>query len=600
MAIRYDKERIHKLFLNTKGDIKAVMQNDNVPRSQRTIKQYAKEGKWYEELSESFISDQNAITVCGDEYSEYTENRAETLKEEKELDVPMDADLDDIEKLEHIKNVIYQFLIPNPSDKKDGLELKLKTYGEAVKCYLDIDSRINEKKSKSSNIEVNTWEEIIRCCMSPNGEFDKKKWFQKSDYEPHPSQEQLHLSNARFRVVVAGRRFGKSLLAAKEAEAMILKPPTRGWIVSKTYDLGEKVFREIHKNLTQKFELDTVKKGYSSRSGSMYLEFPRGSVVEVKSADHPDSLVGEGLDWLVFDECASCKASIWEQYLRPTLSDKNGWALFISTPRGYNWFYDLWKRGNDPDYPEWESFRFPSWDNPHLFKEDIEEARRTLSKNAFEQEYGASFTLSSGQVYSDFDESIHVLQNDQIKIDSKWTRFRSIDFGYENPFVCLYIAVDPEDRVIIYDEYYRRHGTMEQHAEFLLEEEQRLRSRMQESGGKKYNKDVYEFTTCDPSGASARATLSEKGIVTVAPKSNVLQGLELVRQQLKIREDGKPGLYISSKCANTIREFNLYSYPDAMDTEEPVKDNDHAMDCLRYFLVQWLRGYITQKIAVYA
>jgi len=282
------------------------------------------------------------------------------------------------------------------------------------------------------------------------------------------------------------------------------------------------------------------------------------------------------------------------------LSDKNGWALFISTPRGYNWLYDLWKRGNDPDYPVWESFRFPSWDNPHLYEEDIEEARRTLSKAAFEQEYGAAFTFSSGQVYKEFEPSIHVISEDKLNIDHKWLMFRSIDFGYENPFVCLYIAVDPEDRVIIYDEYYHRHRTMEQHANFLLEEEQKSQAKIQNITGRKHNRSIYEFTACDPSAASARATLSEKGIVTIAPRSNILQGLEFVRQQLKIREDGKPGLYISNKCANTIKEFNLYSYPETMDTEEPDKENDHAMDCLRYFLVQWRRGYISQQIAIYA
>jgi len=135
----------------------------------------------------------------------------------------------------------------------------------------------------------------------------KDRWFQLSGYKPHNSQSLIHVNKARFRAVVCGRRWGKSLLAAKEAETMILMPQTRGWIVSKTYNLGEKVFREIYRTLIQKFGFKTLKKGYSTKSGSMYLEFPWRSVVEVKSAEHPDSLLGEGLDWLIFDECASCK-----------------------------------------------------------------------------------------------------------------------------------------------------------------------------------------------------------------------------------------------------------------------------------------------------
>jgi hypothetical protein len=418
----------------------------------------------------------------------------------------------------------------------------------------------------------------------------KEKWFEMSDYHPHGGQAVLHESGARFRVTVAGRRWGKSLSAAKEAEAMILTPGTRGWVVSKTYDLTRKVIREIYNNLIVRYRLPLVK---NQMSGPILLEFPWGSSVEGKSAEHPESLLGEGLDWLIFDECAKCKASVWEQYLRPTLTDREGWALFITTPNGYNWVYDLWKRGNDPDYPEWESFKSPSWVNPHLSLEDIGEARRTVSEAVFMQEYGADFTLSSGQVYKEFDEAYHVMAEEELSEYMKnpdWPRFRSIDFGYENPFVCLYLTVDDEDRAIIYKEYYRRHRTVEQHASFLNEEEERS------FGG---GSGCYEYTTCDPSGASARATLLEKGIPTLAVRSNVLHGLEAVRQQLRIRDDGRPGLYVSSACVETIKEFNLYSYPESGDSEEPVKEYDHCMDALRYFIVNWRRGYITQRGARY-
>ena len=290
-----------------------------------------------------------------------------------------------------------------------------------------------------------------------------------------------------------------------------------------------------------------------------------------------------------------CKASVWEQYLRPTLTDREGWALFITTPNGYNWIYDLWKRGNDPDHREWKSLKSPSWENPHLSMEDIEEAQRTMSARVFMQEYGADFTLSSGQVYKEFNEAVHIVPADELFIHPDWPRFRSIDFGYENPFVCLYITVDPEDRVIIYDEYYQRHRTVEQHANFL--NEQRSVFCSSKTNSDKAEKEVGDFvyTTCDPSGASARATLLENGIPTLAVRSNIFQGLEAVREQLRIRADGKPGLYVSSLCVETIKEFNLYSYPESAISEEPVKDHDHAMDAIRYFVVNWRRGYMNQK-----
>ena len=147
--------------------IHAVMRHRNMPKSQQTIKCYAKEGGCYEKLSEEIRFDQSTVIIGKDDYLKDFENGTETLKEEKETNVVIDDDSDDIEKLKQVKNVLYQFLIPpNPSGKMEGLELKPKTYGEAVKCYLDIDSRINDKKSKSTNTEVNAWEEIMRRCMS--------------------------------------------------------------------------------------------------------------------------------------------------------------------------------------------------------------------------------------------------------------------------------------------------------------------------------------------------------------------------------------------------------------------------------------------------
>jgi hypothetical protein len=146
MSTIYDKERIHRLFLQKKGNIQAVMRHKNMPKSPRTIKQYAKEGRWYEEL--------------------YGVNQNEVSKENKDKTVIISTDSDDIKKLEQVKGVIYSFLVPNLSDKMDSLELKPKTYAEAVKCYLEVDSRIDEKSGKPLNPKTNTWEEIMRRCAS--------------------------------------------------------------------------------------------------------------------------------------------------------------------------------------------------------------------------------------------------------------------------------------------------------------------------------------------------------------------------------------------------------------------------------------------------
>jgi len=410
--------------------------------------------------------------------------------------------------------------------------------------------------------------------------FDIKKLHELVEFEPNDAQKDMFLYDARFKVYVCGRRWGKSLAAAHWALPYVLKPGSKGWVVSKTYDLTMKVIREMRVKL-KKYILSPSGKDWKriQVSGPVILELPWGSTIEGKSAEHPDSLLGEGIDWLVFDECAKSSSIIWEQYLRPTLTDREGDALFITTPHGYNWIYDLWKRGQGNN-KYWKSYQFPSDTNPHLSKADIEEARRVIDNVLFEQEYMARFTFTSGRVYNSFDELIHVIPPENA-LKHDWPKFRSIDFGYENPFVCLYIAVDPEDRVIIYDEYYQRHKSIEQHAKVLNNDNQE-----------------YIYTTCDPSGASQRASLRECGIPTIGVRGSVDGGISLVRQLLDVRDDGIPGLMITSNCVETIREFNLYCYSDSNSGETPKKVDDHAMDALRYFLTNWKRGYIKQYSAV--
>lgn len=131
---KYNKERIHKLFLECCGDISSIMRHKATPRSRKTIRKYAKEGGWYNELPST------------------TKRNRETI----------DSKSDDIEKLENVKSVVYKFLIPETSDELKEFGLRPKTYAEAVKCYLEIDSRIDEKMNKSSSSVCRSWEDIIK------------------------------------------------------------------------------------------------------------------------------------------------------------------------------------------------------------------------------------------------------------------------------------------------------------------------------------------------------------------------------------------------------------------------------------------------------
>jgi hypothetical protein len=141
------------------------------------------------------------------------------------------------------------------------------------------------------------------------------------------------------------------------------------------------------------------KLGAEIRKVDRQIILPGGGWVQVRSADNPDSLRGEGLDFVVLDECAFVREEAWSEVLRPSLSDRQGRALFISTPKGHNWFWRHWLRGNDEQQTDWESWQFTTADNPYMDPAEIEAARANLPERIFSQEYLAEFRDDAGGVF---------------------------------------------------------------------------------------------------------------------------------------------------------------------------------------------------------
>ena len=447
---------------------------------------------------------------------------------------------------------------------------------------------------------------------SSTWKLSKDEYFAGLEYEPHEKQWQLHNALANFRVLVAGRRWGKSKSAAKEGGAELVNPGTLGAIVAPTHDHTGLVFNEIENDMLSTAGLKS-QVAVHHKSSPRYLEFDWGSSVRCFSADNYDSARGYEFDWLIFDEAAQSSLSVWEEVLDATLHDRNGWALFITTPQGYNYIYDFYMRGKNPEEPEWWSLQSPTWENPHHNKKRLAVARRNLTDAVFRQEYGAEFTIMAGQVYKEFNQQVHVKPAREIKdmVQEGWPRYRAMDYGYDNPTVVLWITVDPGDRVIIYDEFYRTGMTSAQVAKSLVKKGSRRNRDLENHHSGEIHELVYrnkyvplcddkntryEWTVADVSGKAQRMAYADMGISAFGYKQDLMNGLNLVRERFKVREDGTPGFYISNKCVNTIREFNLYSYPKSADgeanrpDEKPVKKFDHAMDAFRYFVYAWKRG----------
>ena len=417
-----------------------------------------------------------------------------------------------------------------------------------------------------------------------------------------PWQSEVAKDNHRFRIVCAGRRAGKSVLSRMIVLKWAVEQQGLYWIVSPTYKQAKMIhWRDIQKEIPREW---VIKKNEVELSFTLQ----NGSVIELKGADNPDSLRGIKLRGLVIDEIASIRnwEWLWSEVLRPTLTDYESPAIFISTPKGFNHFYELFNTGLEKgnDYQSW---RFTSYDNPKLPKGEIDAAKKELTEDTFAQEYLADFRKYTGLVYKEFQREVHVIE--PFDIPAEWQIYRGIDFGSTNPTACLTIACDSDENWFVTNEYYEKGKTIDYIAGVLNAES--LSKRVQQAYG-------------DPSGAQWISEFAQRGIyITPANKKTgtnqnswVRFGIEKVSEKLKAmpgkfvdallsqkhnggreRPQAMPSLFVFNNCTNLIREFETYRWKEksvsqAQDLNEPdvpEKANDHALDSLRYFAVSYTK-----------
>jgi len=405
------------------------------------------------------------------------------------------------------------------------------------------------------------------------------------EYTPHDKQRLVHQSEARFVVLNTGRRFGKSIMAYNHVLKKALQTPGRYWIVSPTYRQAKDIYwREI----VQKYTPKELIKRMNDTELLIELKAPGGktSYIELKGADNPDRLRGARIDGLILDEAAFMKPFVWHEILEPILAESGGWATFISTPKGFNWFYDMAEMAKK--VRGWEYFHFTCYDNPYFPNKELDRIKEETPEDTWAQEYMAEFTKNAGLVFNEFDTAIHTLKLDQPKPD--WVKYRSIDFGQTNPTACLWIGVDIEGNIYVYDELYRTNLYTSELAHLINAK----------------SPDYYTATYGDSAAAQSIKDLSEHGVfVTPTVKEKgasredyVRAGIEKVKGLLKVNKNtGKPKLYIASHCQNLIDEFLSYEWEtlkkeqegDKNKPEKPKKVNDHALDALRQFIYEYTK-----------
>jgi len=450
------------------------------------------------------------------------------------------------------------------------------------------------------------------------------KYEEISGYQPHPAQLLIHQDKHRFKTLVCGRRFGKTILAVNELITRGLKEPIRFpfWYAAPTYRQAKQIAWKLLK-IYAKPPIRDIRKDNETE---LSIQLRNGNEVALKGLDNPESLEGLGLGYFVGDEISAAKNwdYAWDNSISPMLLDTGAGAMFISKPRGYNHFHTLAKKGDhnniiegeplepitlDPDYI---TYRFTTYDNPYISREEIEKYKNGHTEAAYRQEILARFEKYTGLVYKEFQREVHVIE--PFDIQDSWQRYRAIDFGSTNPTAGLWIAVDPDDNWFIYQEHYEVGQTIDYHAGVI---------------NSKTATSNISATYGDPSGAQWIQEFAQRGIyITPANKevgtnfnSWVRFGIEKVAERLKIysgtprpylasqtndegsNDRGYPKLFIFSSCTNLIREFETYRWKEksvtqAQDLNEPdvpEKANDHAMDALRYFAVSYSKPQLPGK-----
>ena len=234
-----------------------------------------------------------------------------------------------------------------------------------------------------------------------------KKICQQIHYKPNKWQRIVRQSSARFKIIVAGRRAGKTLFVAKDPKVglvnYVFKKNQKIWIVAPSYDLAERVWEEaVHMFYT---DLAPLRKSVSNSRGRQKITTVLGTTIEAKSADDPHSLIGKGLDFLICDEAALIDKKAWEESLRPSLIDRKGKAIFISTPKRKNWFYNLYLKGQRHDN-EYSSWHFTSYDNEYVDKDELDKIASEMSELEYKQEIMADFLESFGQFFRNIRDRI--------------------------------------------------------------------------------------------------------------------------------------------------------------------------------------------------
>ena len=380
-------------------------------------------------------------------------------------------------------------------------------------------------------------------------------------------QSEVIKDNSRFRVLITGRRFGKTYLAINELAKFASKTNQKVWYVAPTYRQAKQIcWVELKDRLLAHKWVKNI------NNSDLTITLKNNSKITLRGADNEQSLRGVGLDFIVLDEFADIHKEAWYEVLRPTLSDTGGHALFCGSPRGFgNWSYELFKQGETNK--DWSSFKYTTLEGGQVSDDEIQQAKQDLDLRTFQQEYEATFVNYSGMIYYNFNRQKNIIEK-----YTKPTNFLHIGLDFNvDPMTAVVCAIE-KDVVTVIDEIQIYSSNTQE----MCEE---IRNRYR-------NKSIVVYP--DPSARQRKTSAGGFTDISILKNAGfdvrcrstaplVRDRINSVNSRLK-NANGKNNLYIVKSCKNVIKSIERQIYKEGTNIPDKDSGYDHMNDALGYLV----------------
>jgi len=380
-------------------------------------------------------------------------------------------------------------------------------------------------------------------------------------------QKEVINNTSRFRVLITGRRFGKTFLAINELAKFASQSKKKIWYVAPTYRQAKQIcWNDLKERLIDHKWVKNI------NNSDLTITLKNNSTITLRGADNEQSLRGVGLDFLVMDEFADIHKEAWYEVLRPTLSDKRGHALFCGSPRGFgNWSYELFKQNETNK--DWQSFKYTTLEGGQVADDEVEQAKQDLDERTFQQEYEATFVNYSGMIYYNFNRQKNIIE--KYSKDSAVLHI-GLDFNVDpmSAVVCIIV----QETIMVVDEIQIYSSNTQE-----MCEEIKLRYN---------NKKIVVYP--DPSARQRKTSAGGFTDLSILKNAGfdvkckntaplIRDRINSVNSKLK-NVNGKNNLFIVKSCKNVIKSIERQIYKEG--THIPDKDSgyDHMNDALGYLV----------------